>query len=55
MRAVEEYRSYAEYCRVLAKQTDKPEYKELLEEMAQMWEKLAKQRERDLEPEPDLP
>ena len=55
MRAVEEFRTYGEYCRLLARQADKPEYKKVLEEMAQMWEKLAKHRERDLAPELDLP
>jgi hypothetical protein len=55
MRTVEEYRAYAEYCRLLAMQTGKTEYKKVLEEMAQMWERLAKEHERDLEPEPDLP
>ena len=55
MSAVEEYRTYAEYCRLLAKKNHKPEYTPLLQEMAQMWEKLAKHRERDLEAEPNLP
>jgi hypothetical protein len=51
MRTVVEYQHNADECRVLARQMTKPEDKTVLEQMAQMWEKLAKQREREVEPE----
>jgi len=51
MRSVVEYQHNADECRVLARQMTKPEDKTVLEHMAQMWENLAKQREREVEPE----
>jgi hypothetical protein len=53
MRTVAEYRHNAEECRNLAKLLTKAEHKEALDQMAQTWEKLAAQRERDLIPDPD--
>ena len=49
MRTVIEYRANAEECRKLAKLMAKLEDKQTLENLAQAWEKLAKQRESDLE------
>jgi hypothetical protein len=49
MGTVAEYQSNAAECRKLAKLTAKVEDKQTLENMAQAWEKLAKQRESDLE------
>jgi hypothetical protein len=54
VRIVAEYRTNADECRKLAKLMPKPDDRETLERMAQTWEKLAKDHERDLE-EPDTP
>jgi hypothetical protein len=53
MRAVAEYRQNAEECRNLARLLTRPEDKAALEQMAQLWDRLADQREHDLIPEPD--
>ena len=49
MGTVAEYQLNAEECRKLARLMPKPEDKQALERMAQVWEKLAKQRESDFE------
>ena len=54
MPIVAEYRNNADECRKLAKLMPKPDDRETLERMAQTWEKLAEDHERDLEG-PDTP
>jgi hypothetical protein len=47
-----EYKQHADRCRLLAFLTTNAEHKATLEDMARVWEKFAKERERDLdEPE----
>jgi hypothetical protein len=48
VRTIEEYKN--KECRKLAKHLSKPDDRKALEMMALTWERLAKQRERDLEP-----
>jgi hypothetical protein len=48
-----EYKEHADRCRLLAFLTTNAELKVTLEDMARVWEKLAKERERDLD-EPEL-
>lgn len=51
MRTVAEYRVNADECRKLAKLMAKPDDKGTLEQMAQTWEKLAVEREYQLQSE----
>jgi hypothetical protein len=46
-----EYQQHADECRLLAFLTTKAKQKAMLEDMARVWEKAAKEYERDLEPE----
>ncbi len=46
-----EYKRHADECRLLAFLTTKAEQKNMLEDMARVWEKAAKEYERDFEPE----
>jgi hypothetical protein len=48
MRKLSEYKEHADECRRLAEQSRIPEHKMRLEEMAQVWEMLAKEREKQL-------
>jgi hypothetical protein len=52
---VAEYKRHAQECREQAKRMLRPEERDTLERLAQIWEKLADARERhpELEPEPD--
>jgi hypothetical protein len=47
MRTVTEYRKHAEKCWELANFTTEPTNKEILERLAETWEKLADLRKRD--------
>ena len=47
MRRVIEYQNHANECREVAR-TAPPQHKELLEQLAQSWEKIAELRKRDL-------
>jgi hypothetical protein len=47
MRTVTEYRKHAEKCWELANFTTEPTNKEILERLAETWEKLAALRKRD--------
>ena len=49
MRTMAEYRANAQECRQLARLIAKPEDRTALERMAQTWEMLTTQRERDIE------
>jgi hypothetical protein len=49
LRTVNEYRNNAEECRKLAKLMSRPDDRKTLEQMALTWEKLAKDRERELQ------
>jgi hypothetical protein len=49
MRTVNEYSNSAEECRKLAKLMARPDDRKALEQMALTWEKLAKDRELDLQ------
>jgi hypothetical protein len=49
MRAAHEYRKNAEECRKLANLMSRPDDRKALEQMALTWEKLAKDRERELQ------
>jgi hypothetical protein len=51
VRTVEEYRHNAEECRKLAQQLSKPDDRKALEMMASAWDRLAAQREHDLQPD----
>ena len=48
MRTVEQYRHIAERCRKLGHQATPPDWRGVLESIAQTWEKLANLREGDL-------
>ena len=48
MRKISEYYKHAEECRQLAKTSVAPEHAAMLENMAQTWETLAKEREQRL-------
>jgi hypothetical protein len=45
METPNEYRKYAEECRRLAGKADVDKYRAILEEMAEMWSRLAAQSE----------
>lgn len=49
MRKIEEYEQHAEECRRLAKKMQNLEHKKSLEEMAEAWAMLARERRRQLE------
>ncbi len=51
MRAVSEYRQRARECRKLASMVHNLEDKYVLDRAAQIWERLAQRRERDIEVE----
>ncbi len=46
MRAIKEYKKHAEECRALATLTHNPDKKNILQHLAQTWERLADLRER---------
>jgi hypothetical protein len=46
MRKVSEYQEHAAECRKMARQTRNEEHKKTLEDMAQAWDMLAKEREK---------
>jgi hypothetical protein len=48
MRKVSEYIEHAAECRRLAKRMQKPAHREQLEDMAEAWEMLAREREKQL-------
>jgi hypothetical protein len=48
MRKVSEYEEHAEECRKMARQTKNPQHKKQLEEMAQTWDMLAKERAKQI-------
>jgi Skp family chaperone for outer membrane proteins len=48
MRRVAEYQAHANECRKIAARMARPEDKDLLEQLAQAWEKVAKLRERHI-------
>jgi hypothetical protein len=48
VKAVAEYRLYAEECRRLAAKTARPEDKQALETIARAWEQVADEREANL-------
>jgi Skp family chaperone for outer membrane proteins len=48
MRRVAEYQAHANECRKIAARMARPEDKELLEQLAQAWEKVAKLRKRHI-------
>jgi hypothetical protein len=47
-RKISEYQEHADQCRLLAKNAVTPEHAAMLENMAQTWEGLAKEREKIL-------
>jgi hypothetical protein len=49
MRKVSEYEEHAAECRVMASRTRNPVYKKQLEEMAEAWAMLARERRRQLQ------
>jgi hypothetical protein len=51
MKSVQEYREYAEGCRLLAAKFNDPGDKQALELMATAWDKVANERERQLKKE----
>ena len=48
-----EYKCHAQECREQAKRMQRPEDRNALERLAQIWEKLADVREHHPEPEPE--
>ena len=48
MRAIAEYLHHAIECRTLATRMTQPQDKKILEELAEVWEKVAALRERNL-------
>lgn len=53
MKRISEYEGYAEECRRLATQMNDPEHKASLEQMAQTWLMLARERARQLAKQAD--
>jgi hypothetical protein len=45
MKLIAQYRLYAQECRKLAADSDKPDFKEALEMMSRAWENAASERE----------
>ena len=48
MRKVSEYKKHADECRKMAANTQNPEHKKQLQVMAEAWEMLATEREKQL-------
>jgi len=48
MQLVLEYERHAAECRQIAEETTNPRYKKQLEDMAEVWERLAAQRRRGI-------
>jgi len=55
MKTVAEYRRHADECRELARRARSPEEREMILQIAQTWDKLAKARERKITKERPLP
>jgi hypothetical protein len=54
MRIVDEYRHNAKQCRKLAQKITEPDWRDVLEKMAESWDRLADEHELDLEPDEHL-
>jgi hypothetical protein len=54
MRKVSEYRAHAQECRDMANRTNDPVHKRQLEEMAEAWTMLAREREKQLSKQQSL-